>query len=86
MNRRPIDDPEVKKLLELGEDLNRCLTVGLLEDVVPYLKDIYTTAGWRSFRDTTDQILKILRTKFKQHMDTFEPGFDIWKFSIWFLF
>ncbi|XP_048736456.1 steroid 17-alpha-hydroxylase/17,20 lyase-like isoform X2 [Ostrea edulis] len=72
--KRPIDDPEVKKLLELGEDLNRCLTVGLLEDVVPYLKDIYTTAGWRSFRDTTDQILKILRTKFKQHMDTFEPG------------
>ncbi|XP_061194480.1 steroid 17-alpha-hydroxylase/17,20 lyase-like [Saccostrea echinata] len=72
--KRPIDDPEVKALLKLDEDLIKELGSGVLEDVFPYLKDIYPTAKWQKLIEGTDQLLGILRAKFKQHVDTFEPG------------
>jgi hypothetical protein len=81
MHRRSTDDPEVKALIKLNENLLADFGSGLLEDIVPYLKDIYPTASWKRFVNTTEQLLNVIRAKFKQHVDTFEPG----KFKrIWF--
>ncbi|XP_056018611.1 steroid 17-alpha-hydroxylase/17,20 lyase-like [Ostrea edulis] len=71
-----INDPEVKTLLELNEALFTDFGAGVLEDVVPYLKDVYTTAKWKKLSSNTDQLLDIIRAKFKQHVDTFEPGIN----------
>lgn len=74
MHRRSTDDAEVKALIKLNEDLLADFGSGLLEDIVPYLKDIYPTASWKKFVNTTEQLLNVIRAKFKQHMDTFRPG------------
>ncbi|XP_048745587.1 steroid 17-alpha-hydroxylase/17,20 lyase-like [Ostrea edulis] len=72
--KRSTDDAEVKALIKLNEDLLADFGSGLLEDIVPYLKDIYPTASWKKFVNTTEQLLNVIRAKFKQHMDTFRPG------------
>ena len=74
--RRPADDPEVKKLLELDNDLLATFNNGLVEDIVPYLKDIYPTARWKKMVALTDQILNVFRGKLQEHKDTFKPGED----------
>jgi hypothetical protein len=77
ISRRPIDDTEVKTLLELDETITNVFGNGVLEDIVPYLKDIYPTARWNKLVDTMNGILDILRAKFKQHVDTFQPGENV---------
>ncbi|XP_061194481.1 steroid 17-alpha-hydroxylase/17,20 lyase-like [Saccostrea echinata] len=74
--KRPIDDQEVKDFLKLENDFIEFFGTGLLEDIVPYLKDIYPTAKWKKLIRMTDEILHVLRTKFKQHVDTFKPDFN----------
>ncbi|XP_061194482.1 steroid 17-alpha-hydroxylase/17,20 lyase-like [Saccostrea echinata] len=72
--KRPIDDPEVKALLTLDEELITYLGAGFLEDLFPYLKDILPTAKWKKFLIMLDQLSDVLRAKYKEHVDTFEPG------------
>ncbi|XP_056004408.1 steroid 17-alpha-hydroxylase/17,20 lyase-like isoform X2 [Ostrea edulis] len=72
--KRPIDDPEIEELLKLDDDIIEDFGVGVLEDIFPYLKDIYPTAKWKRMTDKMNRIMDILRTKFKQHVDTIEPG------------
>ncbi|XP_056018610.1 steroid 17-alpha-hydroxylase/17,20 lyase-like isoform X2 [Ostrea edulis] len=74
--KRAIDDPEVKTFLELDEALIKDFGTGLLEDIVPYLKDIYPTTRWKNLSSKMDTLLNILRAKFKQHVDKFEPGIN----------
>ncbi|XP_062620092.1 steroid 17-alpha-hydroxylase/17,20 lyase-like [Saccostrea cucullata] len=71
--KRPVDDPEVKALLKLDNDLFDLFGTGLAEDLVPYLKDIYPTARWEKFKKMTEEILQLLHTKFNQHKETFSP-------------
>ncbi|XP_061194486.1 steroid 17-alpha-hydroxylase/17,20 lyase-like [Saccostrea echinata] len=72
--KRPIEDPEVKALLKLDEELIAELATGFLEDLVPHLKDIYPTAKWKKFLRLIDQLSKVLRAKYKEHVNTFQPG------------
>jgi hypothetical protein len=72
--RRPIDDPEIKTMLKLEDELFDEFGSGILEDIVPYLKDIYPTAKWKKLSSNMNKLLDILQKKFKQHVDTFKPG------------
>ncbi|XP_048740940.2 steroid 17-alpha-hydroxylase/17,20 lyase-like [Ostrea edulis] len=72
--KRTVDDPEVKGFLKLDEDLLNEFGTGVLEDLFPYFKDIYPTAKWTKLVDKIGEVLAILRAKFKEHLDTFEPG------------
>ncbi|XP_048745552.1 steroid 17-alpha-hydroxylase/17,20 lyase-like [Ostrea edulis] len=74
--KRAVDDPEVKAYLQLDEELNDGLGTGVLEDVFPYFKDIYPTAKWKKLKSNVNESLTLLRTKFKQHVDTLEPGIN----------
>jgi hypothetical protein len=74
VTRRPVDDPEVKEFLKLDEDFFNDLGGGLLEDAFPYFKDVFPTAKWRRMVGSIDAIMTILRTKFNEHVETFEPG------------
>ncbi|XP_061194478.1 steroid 17-alpha-hydroxylase/17,20 lyase-like [Saccostrea echinata] len=71
--KRPVDDPEVKAFLKLDNDLLDLFGAGLLEDIIPYLKDICPTAKWKKVNKMIEEILQKLHTKFKQHVDTFSP-------------
>jgi hypothetical protein len=62
--------------MELDESTNEIFGAGLLEDIVPYLKDIYPTAKWKTLVSNMNGILDILRAKFQQHVNTFKPGED----------
>jgi hypothetical protein len=72
--RRPVDDPEVKEFLKLDDELVNGLSSGVLEDVIPYLKDIFPTAKWKKLEGEMNEAMAIIRTKFKEHVETFEPG------------
>jgi hypothetical protein len=74
LTRRAADDPEVKALLALDEGLIKDFGSGLFEDVFPYLKDILPTAKWTKLVKKTNELLDFLRTKFKEHVETFELG------------
>ncbi|XP_061194476.1 steroid 17-alpha-hydroxylase/17,20 lyase-like isoform X1 [Saccostrea echinata] len=70
----PIDDPEVKTLLKLDEDLIADLGTGFVEDLIPCLKDICPTAKWKNFLKVADQVTKLISTKYRNHVDTYKPG------------
>lgn len=61
--RRPTDDPEVKKLLKIDNDLIDKLGTGVFEDIIPYFKDIYPTKKWQMFLSMVDEMLTVLRRK-----------------------
>jgi hypothetical protein len=60
----------------LEEGINSIFGAGVLEDIVPYLKNIYPTAKWKTLVRNMSGILDILRAKFQQHVDTFQPDED----------
>lgn len=72
--RRPVDDPEVKEFIKLDNDLSEKFGAGFFEDIFPYLKNIFTTAKWKVFLVLSEEVLNILRKKFKEHKETFQPG------------
>lgn len=72
--KRPTDDPEVKKLLKIDNDLIDKLGTGVFEDIIPYFKDIYPTKKWQMFLSMVDEMLTVLRRKFREHVETFQPG------------
>jgi hypothetical protein len=81
ITRRPVDDPEVKTLQRIDDDLFKEFGAGVLEDVFPYFKDVIPTAKWRKLVNIVNELLAILRAKFKEHVDTFEPGYPLQTFS-----
>ncbi|XP_011454186.2 steroid 17-alpha-hydroxylase/17,20 lyase [Magallana gigas] len=72
--KRPVDDPEVKEFIKLDNDLSEKFGAGFFEDIFPYLKNIFTTAKWKVFLVLSEEVLNILRKKFKEHKETFQPG------------
>ncbi|XP_061194475.1 steroid 17-alpha-hydroxylase/17,20 lyase-like [Saccostrea echinata] len=71
------DDPEVMSLLKLDEELIETWGVGLFmlfEDAFPYLKDICPTKTWRNLTRITEDMFKVIRTKFYEHKATFQSG------------
>lgn len=80
--RRPADDPEVKKLLKLDNDLIDKLGSGVFEDLFPYLKDIYPTKKWKLLTTMVDELLTVLKRKFKEHVETFQPGYNLYVYSL----
>lgn len=72
--RRKTDDPEVQRLLDIDNDLLKSLGTGVLEDIVPYLKDIYPTAKWKKLVTLTTEMLNVIRKKLQEHKDTFNAG------------
>lgn len=76
--RRPTDDPEVKKLLKIDNDLIDKLGTGVFEDIIPYFKDIYPTKKWQMFLSMVDEMLTVLRRKFREHVETFQPGYNLY--------
>jgi hypothetical protein len=64
----------VKTLQRIDDDLFKVFRSGVLEDMFPYFKDVFPTAKWRKLVNLADERLAILRAKFKEHVDTFEPG------------
>lgn len=76
--RRPTDDPEVKKLLKIDNDLIDKLGTGVFEDIIPYFKDIYPTKKWQMFLSMVDEMLTVLRRKFREHVETFQPGDNLY--------
>lgn len=72
--RRSVDDPEVKQFIKLDNDVLEKFSSGFFEDVFPYLKNIFTTAKWKELLVMSEEVLNILRKKFKEHRETFQPG------------
>ncbi|XP_022341319.2 steroid 17-alpha-hydroxylase/17,20 lyase-like [Crassostrea virginica] len=72
--KRKTDDPEVQRLLDIDNDLIKSLGTGVLEDIVPYLKDIYPTAKWKKLVTLTTEMLNVIRKKLQEHKDTFKAG------------
>ncbi|XP_048746820.1 steroid 17-alpha-hydroxylase/17,20 lyase-like [Ostrea edulis] len=72
--KRCVDDQEVKTILQLDEELNDHVAKGFLEDIIPYMDTIYPSHNWQAFVKKMDQIIDYTRGKFKQHVDTFDPG------------
>jgi hypothetical protein len=69
-----VDDQEVNEFLKLEESFFKDLGNGLLEDIFPYFKDVFPTAKWKGMVGSLNAITTILRTKFNEHVETFEPG------------
>lgn len=64
----------MKSWLKLDEELVNDFGTGVLEDLFPYLKDIFPTAKWKKVMGKVNAVLTKLRAKFKEHVDSFEPG------------
>jgi hypothetical protein len=69
-----VEDPEVKEFLKLDEELLNDIGSGILEDVFPYFKDVFPSAKYKKVVGNMDEVMTRLRTKFKEHVVTFEPG------------
>ncbi|XP_048758699.1 steroid 17-alpha-hydroxylase/17,20 lyase-like [Ostrea edulis] len=72
--KRPVDDEEVKAILQLDTELNDYLAKGFLEDIIPYMERIYPTRQWQMFVNKMKQFFNFIREKFIQHKDTFDTG------------
>ncbi|XP_065926328.1 steroid 17-alpha-hydroxylase/17,20 lyase isoform X2 [Magallana gigas] len=72
--KRPVDDPEVKRFIKLDNDLLEKFGSGFFEDVFPYLRHIFTTAKWKKMLVLTEEVLNVLRKNLKEHKETFQPG------------
>jgi hypothetical protein len=77
LTRRPVEDPEVKEFLRMDEELFNDIGSGVLEDAFPYFKDVFPSAKWKKVAGNLDKVMTILRTKFKEHVETFEPGWSL---------
>lgn len=64
----------MKQFVKLDNDVLEKFNSGFFEDVFPYLKNIFPTAKWKELLVMTEEVLNILRKKYKEHSETFQPG------------
>ena len=71
--RWELDDPLLKKFIDVIEDFNESFGLGLLADFVPIFKHI-PTPGERKLRKTAKFIKDFLLESMEEHRKTFDPG------------
>ncbi|XP_077980152.1 steroid 17-alpha-hydroxylase/17,20 lyase-like [Glandiceps talaboti] len=75
--RYAIDDPELKKIMDIFKELVDAFSSGgLLADLIPFLRYIPRTSGEKLMRETVDKFLKLIQQKIDEHKETFDQYKD----------
>ncbi|KAJ8317308.1 hypothetical protein KUTeg_005212 [Tegillarca granosa] len=70
--RYEIDDEEFVYIINLDNEFLEKFGNGLLEDIVPYLKDICPTRKYREIMAGAKTLTAIIERKYKEHLSTFD--------------
>lgn len=67
-----IDDDEFLLIMKLDNDLLEKFGTGVIEDIIPYLRDVCPTRRYRDIMKDAKQFISIMEKKYKEHLYTFD--------------
>ena len=59
---------------------------GFLEDIIPFMTNIYPTQRWKNTIKEIDKLLAFMKKLVKEHEDTFDPSEYELQFFFYLLF
>ena len=69
-----LDDPDFQHFMKVDKDFAKKFGNGFIEDMFPILLKIRPTKKYREVMGIADELFAIIREKFKEHVETFDPG------------
>ena len=70
-------DEDVEHALKMVIELSRKFGAGFLEDIIPFMSNIYTTQRWKDTMTEIDEWLALFKKLVNDHEDTFDPSMYI---------
>lgn len=72
MTRKDIGDPDVVLLSSTKEVLNQNFGNGLMEDILPVLKDVYPSKRYLNIKEGLQKIHAFFYKNLEKHKDSFD--------------
>lgn len=69
-----LDDPDFTRFMSLNKEITELFGIGLIEDLFPIMKKIWTTQKYRKIMKMTGQFYGIIKDKIEEHKKTFNCG------------